>query len=171
MSGTPESLPPVDDLAEMPAARRKRILEEGRAEAITRGRELLAGQFAAMSEAFEAAVEHAYRIGLETMADIAQPIVGSAEISAMEAREASARDAASLARLRALPAETVALAINGVIRHLLLLRAEWALKGAFAPGDFHLPRQEARAMAQTVEAALGLDLDQLDQTDLFDLRD
>ena len=109
-----------------------------------------------------------YDLGLDTMADVATPRICAADLSVMETCAGSPRDTAAVARLRALPPETVALAINGVIRHLLTARAEWALRGAFPAGQFQMPREEARALAATVEAALGLDLDKLDHTDLFD---
>jgi hypothetical protein len=149
---------------------RERILSEGRRMAAGIYNEAVEDirEGADRDTAMRLACLACYDLGLDRMADVAQPMVGGAELETMEALDELGRESAAMARLRALSPETVALAINGVIRHLLLARAEWALKGRFPLGEFRLPREEAAAMAATVEAALGLDTERLDRTDLFD---
>lgn len=145
---------PIDDLNEMPAARRKRILEEGRGRAVADAREMLAAHFSALGEAFEASIVAAYRTGLDAQADILQPEVTAGEIG-HELRPVK------------IEAATMALAINGVIRLMLTARTEFALGKRF-DGNVLLPRAEAVAMSAVVEAALGLNTEKLLESDLFD---
>lgn len=164
MSGQP--------LEETPADRRNRLLRAGKeaAEGIARDayidlHEGEASTRADLLSVVKRACLGAYELGVETMGDIATPQVAEAEISETETRLECAHDVAAMARIRRLSPETTTLAINGVIRLLVERNTNRTLSRW--PARAELPVEECTALAAVVEAALGLNTQQLVESGLF----
>lgn len=118
-----------------------------------------------------ALVDFAFPTGPKTLVNSVKYLVQKAFEAGLAAMAHATEPETPITLAPVIAPKTKVLAVNAVIRLLLTTRAESALKVRRFDGNVTIPRDEAVAMSDIVEACLGINTDKLINDDrLFDTR-